>query len=152
MLFSWRWVSGRFQPERCACLVWGAAMLAALCSPRRSFQQGCRACLGVFVAFYAAMVAALLIRCDSWRPCPSLRGSATLCLRRLWRPCPSSRGLATLCLRCWGIWLRRCEGARVGAAGLGWVREHSALGGVRVGSAGVGACRIRSKERERCRV
>ena len=43
-------------------------MLAAFCSPRRSFQQGCCACLGVFAAFRAAMVAALLIRCDSWRP------------------------------------------------------------------------------------
>ena len=30
------------------------------------------------------------------------------------------------------------QGLRGGAAGLGWVREHSALGDVRVGSAGVG--------------
>ena len=42
------WVSGRFQPVR--CLVWVAAMLAALCSPRRSFQQGSRACFGVLAA------------------------------------------------------------------------------------------------------
>ena len=51
-------------------------MLAALCSRRRSFQQGCRACLGVFAVFFAALVAALLIRCgghalvrEAWPHC-----------------------------------------------------------------------------------
>ena len=34
----------------------------------------------------------------------------------------------------------------VGAAGLGWVREHSALGGVRVGSAGVGHAEFGARE------
>ena len=86
-----------------------AAMLAALCSPRRSFQLVLE--MVGLAAILAATFAATAVCCDLWRPCPCLSGLAprwrcpgivammAATCRDWWRPCP--RGSATPCFGSW---------------------------------------------------
>ena len=150
----------RFQPF-CACVM-VAAMLAALCSPRRSFQLVWE--LVGLAAILVATPAATAVCCDLWIPCPCLSGLATRlgCLgfaammaatcRDWWRPCPCLRGSATPCFGFWRGSLRlptRCprllcwgwEGART----FGSLRCSRLL-------RWPGACRIRQGQGTRCRV
>ena len=150
----------RFQPFFACVMV--AAMLAALCSPRRSFQLVWE--IVGLAAILAATPAATAVCCDLWRPCPCLSGLATrlgcpgfaammaATCRDWWRPCPCLRGSATPCFGSWRGSLRlptRCP--RLLCWGGECARTFGSLRCSRL-LRWPGVCRIRLGQGMRCRV
>ena len=129
-------------------------MLAALCSPRRSFQQGCRACLGFFcrvlcrvgcrVADSLRLVEALSLFERLGHTVLAMLVEAMPFFQRFGHTVLAMlRDLAATLYTVQGVFFKVSEWVLLAWEG---VREHSALGGVRVGSAGVGHAEIGARE------